>query len=182
MTNDSKPPMTDHTSIFDPIFHRWDAYSFRHFQGQFNSPILFAILLGCLLATSNLPMANAANAAKRSIHKADPVQACWNNFKPAQWGELETCLSDGLAKLEAALANALLVENKKAAESMDAPTAMQTLRDSNAQWLKFRDVECERRQAIVAGRNHTDIGATTCQIRMIQGRLQDFKFDDEGAR
>ena len=179
MTNDSKPLMTSHTSRLNPIFHWWDTHSFRYFQGQFNSPTLFAILLGCLLATSNLPI---ANAAQRSIHKVDPVQACWNNFKPAQWGELETCLSDGLAKLEAALANALLVENKKAAESMDAPTAMQTLRDSNAQWLKFRNVECERRQAIVAGRNHTDIGATTCQIRMIQGRLQDFKFDDEGSR
>ncbi len=179
MTNDRKPPMTSHASRFDPIFHWRNSHSFRHFQGQFNSPTLFAILLGCLLATSNLPI---ANAAQRSTNKMDPVQACWNNFKPAQWGELETCLSNALAKLEAALANALLLENEKAAESMDAPTAIKTLRDSNAQWLKFRNVECVRRQAIVAGRNHTDIGATTCQIRMIQGRLQDFKFDDEGAR
>ncbi|MDO9235164.1 MAG: lysozyme inhibitor LprI family protein [Aquabacterium sp.] len=176
MKRSAVPRMIKHTSKFDPIFHWWDSHSFRYFQGQLKSPSLFAILLGCWLTTSMLPI---ANAAKRSTYKMDPVQACWNGFKPGQWDELDQCLSNALAKLEGTLKNALVVEHKKAAESRDTSAAVKTLSDSNAQWLKFRDVECERRQTIVAGRNHPGVGETTCQIRMIQGRLQDFKFDNE---
>ena len=61
---------------------------------------------------------------------------------------------------------------------MDKISAKQTLQESNAQWIKYRDSECARQQAFVAGRNHPDIGELTCQIRETAERIADMKFDE----
>lgn len=109
----------------------------------------------------------------------DPVDVCWDGFEPAEWGKLTQCLQDALKRTEAALADALSKADREAGDSMDKLSARKTLKDSNAQWIKYRDAECARRQAAVLGRNHPDIGELTCQIRKTAERIADMKFDEQ---
>jgi uncharacterized protein YecT (DUF1311 family) len=108
----------------------------------------------------------------------DPVDVCWDGFAPAEWGKLTDCLQGSLKRQEAALAALLTKADQQAGQSMDKLSAKKTLQESNVQWVKYRDSECDRRQAFVAGRNHPDIGELTCRIRKTAERISDLKFDE----
>jgi uncharacterized protein YecT (DUF1311 family) len=108
----------------------------------------------------------------------DPADVCWDGFEPSGWGKMTQCLQDSLKRAEASLADSLNKAAKQAGESLDKIAAKQTLQESNAQWIKYRDIECARRQAFVAGRNHPDIGELTCQIRKTAERIADMNFDE----
>lgn len=108
----------------------------------------------------------------------DPVDVCWDAFEPAEWGKMTQCLQDSLKREEAALADALNKATQQAGQSLDKASAKKTLQESNAQWVKYRDIECDRRQAFVAGRNHPDIGELTCKIQKTAERISDLQFDE----
>ncbi len=128
----------------------------------------------CLLESSAKPVFVGIVEDKRR----DPVAVCWDGFEPGEWGKLTQCLQDSLKREEAALAESLNKATQRAGESMDKLSAKKTLDESNAQWRKYRDAECDRRQAFVAGRNHPDIGELTCKIHKTAERISDMKFDD----
>ena len=128
----------------------------------------------CLLENSAKPVFVAVVEDKRR----DPVAVCWDGFEPSGWDKMTQCLQDSLKREEAALADLLEKATQQAGQSLDKISAKQTLQDSNAQWRKYRDIECARRQAFVAGRNHPDIGELTCQIHKTAERISDLKFDD----
>ena len=128
----------------------------------------------CLLENSTKPVFVAIVEDRRR----DPVDVCWDGFEPSGWGKMTQCLQDSLKREEAALADLLVKANQQAGQSLDKISARKTLKVSNAQWLKYRDTECARRQAFVAGRNHPDIGELTCQIHKTADRISDLKFDD----
>lgn len=108
----------------------------------------------------------------------DPVDACWDDFQPAGWGELTDCLEKALQRAEGALAAALAKAGEEAKGSLDPLSAQRTLQESSALWAKYRDGECDRRQAAVLGRNHPDVGELTCRIRETAERLADLQFDE----
>ena len=128
----------------------------------------------CLLESSEKPVFVAVVQDGRR----DPVAVCWDGFEASEWGRMTQCLQDSLKREEAALADALNKAAQQAGQSMDKISAKQTLQESNAQWVKYRDSECARRQAFVAGRNHPDIGELTCQIGKTAERISDLQFDD----
>ena len=128
----------------------------------------------CLLENSAKPVFVGIVEDKRR----DPVAVCWDGFEAAEWGKLTQCLQDSLKREEAALAEALNKATQQAAQSMDKLSAKKTLDESNVQWRKYRDAECDRQQAFVAGRNHPDIGELTCKIHKTAERISDMKFDD----
>lgn len=128
----------------------------------------------CLLENSAKPVFVAVVEDRRR----DPVDVCWDGFEPSGWGKMTQCLQDSLKREEAALADLLDKVNQQAGQSLDKLSAKKTLEESNVQWRKYRDTECARRQALVAGRNHPDIGELTCQIRKTADRIADMKFDD----
>lgn len=129
----------------------------------------------CLLENS----AKAVYFAIAEDKRRDPVAVCWDGFEPSGWGKMTQCLQDSLKREEAALADLQTKAAQQAGESLDKVSAKKTLQESNAQWLKYRDSECDRRQAFVAGRNHPDIGELTCQIHKTAERISDLKFDDQ---
>lgn len=108
----------------------------------------------------------------------DPVDVCWDGFEPSEWGKMTQCLQGSLKREEAALADLLTKTAQQAGQSMDKLSAKKTLQESNVQWVKYRDSECDRRQAFVAGRNHPDIGELTCKISKTAERISDLKFDE----
>jgi len=128
----------------------------------------------CLLENSDKPV--FVELAKDGPR--DPADVCWDGFEPAEWGKMTQCLQDSLKRTEAALADSLNKAAQQAGESMDKISAKKLLQESNAQWIKYRDIECDRRQAFVAGRNHPDIGELTCKIRKTAERIADMKFDE----
>jgi uncharacterized protein YecT (DUF1311 family) len=128
----------------------------------------------CLLENSGKPVfVDIVEDGRR-----DPVDVCWDAFEPSEWGKMTQCLQNSLKREEAALADALKKATQQAGESLDKASAKKTLQESNAQWVKYRDTECDRRQAFVAGRNHPDIGELTCQIRKTAERISDLQFDE----
>lgn len=128
----------------------------------------------CLLENSAKPIfIDIAQDGRR-----DPVAVCWDGFEPSGWAQMTQCLQDSLKKEEAALSDLLTKATQQAGQSLDQISAKRALQESNAQWVKYRDTECARRQAFVAGRNHPDIGELTCQIRETAERLSDLKFDE----
>lgn len=133
-----------------------------------------AVRFVCLLESS----ANPVFVAVVGDERRDPVAVCWDGFEASEWGKLTQCLQDSLKREEAALADALTKATQQAGQSMDKLSAKKTLDESNAQWRKYRDAECDRRQAFVAGRNHPDIGELTCKIHKTAERISDMKFDD----
>jgi uncharacterized protein YecT (DUF1311 family) len=128
----------------------------------------------CLLETANKPV--FIDVMKDGPR--DPVAVCWDGFAPAEWGKMTDCLQGSLKREEAALAASLTKATQQAGQSMDKLSAKKTLQESNVQWVKYRDSECDRRQAFVAGRNHPDIGELTCKIRKTSERISDLKFDE----
>jgi uncharacterized protein YecT (DUF1311 family) len=110
--------------------------------------------------------------------RRDPVDVCMDAFQPGGWGPLTDCMRAALKREEATLAAALKTAAQQAGQSMDPLSAKKTLQESNAQWAKYRDAECDRRQAAVAGRNHPDVGELTCRIRTTAERVADMRFDD----
>lgn len=129
----------------------------------------------CLLESSAKPVFVAIVEDGRR----DPVDVCWDGFEPSGWGKMTQCLQDSLKREEAALADALEKATQQAGQSLDKISAKKTLQESNAQWRKYRDAECARQQAFVAGRNHPDIGELTCQIQKTAERISDLKFDED---
>lgn len=128
----------------------------------------------CLLENSTKPVFVAiAEDGSR-----DPVAVCWDGFEPSGWGKMTQCLQDSLKREEAALTESLNKAAQQAEQSLDKISAKKTLQESNAQWRKYRDAECDRQQAFVAGRNHPDIGELTCQIHKTAERISDLKFDE----
>jgi uncharacterized protein YecT (DUF1311 family) len=128
----------------------------------------------CLLENPDKPVfIELANDGPR-----DPADVCWDGFEPSGWGKLTQCLQDSLKRAEAALADSSSKAAKQAGESLDKIAAKQTLQESDAQWIKYRDIECARRQAFVAGRNHPDIGELTCKIHKTAERIADMNFDE----
>lgn len=128
----------------------------------------------CLLENAAKPVFVAVVEGRRR----DPVAVCWDGFEPSGWGKMTQCLQDSLKREEAALEDLLGKATQQAGQSMDKISASKTLQESNVQWRKYRDSECARRQAFVAGRNHPDIGELTCQIHKTAERISDLKFDD----
>lgn len=108
----------------------------------------------------------------------DPVDVCWDRFEPGEWGKMTQCLQDALKREETMLADLQGKAAHQAEQSMDKNAANQAFHESSTQWRKYRDTECVRRQAFVAGRNHPDIGELTCQIRKTDERISDLKFDE----
>lgn len=155
----------------------------KHSHG---SVLALFVLTGCWLALcSNHPARAQAEepSAKPSLDackdgRRDAVDVCWDAFEPAEWGKMTQCLQDALKREETALADELKKATQQAAQSLDKLSAAKTLQESNAQWIKYRDAECTRRQAFVAGRNHPDIGELTCQIRETAERIADLRFDE----
>ncbi len=129
---------------------------------------------GLLAADAPAPAAAAAPAAEG---KRDAVDLCWDAFEPAEWGKMTDCLQEALKQQEAALKEALVQAAAQAAQSMDKKSAERTLEKSNASWVAYRDAECDRQLAFVAGRNHPDIGELGCKIRQTLQRIADLKFD-----
>jgi uncharacterized protein YecT (DUF1311 family) len=128
----------------------------------------------CLLENSAKPVFVATVEDGRR----DPVAVCWDGFEASEWGKMTQCLQDSLKREEAALADLLGKATQQAEQSLDKISAKKTLEESNSQWRKYRDSECDRRQAAVAGRNHPDIGELTCQIHKTAERISDLRFDD----
>ena len=108
----------------------------------------------------------------------EPVDVCWDQFEPGEWGKMSQCLQGALKREEAKLAELLKKAGQQTDESLDKAAAKLTLDASNSQWKLYRDAECARRQAQVAGRNHPDIGELTCQIHKTRERIRDMQFDD----
>lgn len=88
------------------------------------------------------------------------------------------CLQGALKRQETLLQEALSQASAQAAQSLDSKSAARTLKQSSARWVSYRESECERQQAFVAGRNHPDIGELTCRIRQTAQRIADLKFDE----
>ena len=154
--------------------------SIRRPHGSLFAHFLFA---GAFLAlTAGRPA--AAQSATPAPEPAtapcpsDPVAHCWDAFEAAEWGKLTDCLQATLVEQEAALEEALAQATAQAGQSMDKKSATRTLARSNARWVEYRDSECDRQLAAVAGRNHPDIGELTCKIRQTTARIADLKFDE----
>lgn len=148
--------------------------------------LVVLLLAGLSLALASAPLAAqtpAPAAADPSENPAaqgtpDPVARCWDAFEPAEWGKLADCLLGALQQQEAALKKALAQAATQAAQSMDRKSAELTLKESDTAWAAYRDAECARQLAFVAGRNHPDIGELTCKIRQTAQRIADLKFDE----
>ena len=144
---------------------------------------LAMLLLPCSLFLGSLARAEALEPAKATASDPchgdgkDSVAVCWDGFEAGQWDKLTQCLQDALKREEAALADSL-AKAVELAHSADKLSAKRTLDESNAQWAKYRDSECDRQMAFVAGRNHPDIGELTCKIRETAERVADLHFDD----
>jgi uncharacterized protein YecT (DUF1311 family) len=128
----------------------------------------------CLLASSAEPLFVHVVADGRR----DPVDVCWDGFEAAEWEKVTQCLRDALRHEEAALAESVTAATRQAEQSMDPLSAKKTLQASSAEWVKFRDLECDRRQAAVAGRNHPDIGELICRIHMTAARIAELHLDE----
>ena len=145
------------------------------------STLALLLLAGCWSAPEGDDAASSTAdepSATSTLDARDPVQVCWDGFEPSGWGKLTECLEASLKREEAALASLLTKAGEQAGRSLDKTSAEQALRESNAQWVKYRDSECARRQAFVAGRNHPDIGELTCLIRETAERSSDLRFDE----
>ena len=128
----------------------------------------------CLLDDSRKPVfVDIVDDGRR-----DPVAVCWDGFQAGEWGKMTQCLQASLKREETALADSLAKAAQQAEQGLDKLSAKQTLQESSAQWVKYRDSECDRRQAFVAGRNHPDIGELTCKIQKTAERISDLKFDE----
>lgn len=110
--------------------------------------------------------------------RRDPADVCWDGFAASEWGKLTQCLQDALKREEAALAERLNAAAQQADQTFDKLSAKKTLQESTAQWSRYRDAECDRQLAFVAGRNHPDIGEFTCKIRKTAQRIADLNFDE----
>ncbi len=143
------------------------------------SASLFAALLlaGCAAKAPTTEKTATSNSAAEGPR--DPVKVCWDGFEAAQWGPLTDCLEAALKTEEATLAAEMTKATTQAAQSLDKLSAEKTLAASNAQWAAYREAECDRRMAAVAGRNHPDLGELTCRIELTQKRIADFQFDAE---
>lgn len=137
---------------------------------------VLVLMPGVRLAADETP-APAAETAPAPC-PADPVARCWDAFEPAEWGKMTDCLQSALKQQEAALQEALAQAEAQAAQSMDKKSATRTLQRSQARWVEYRDAECDRQLAAVAGRNHPDIGELTCRIRQTVQRIANLKFDE----
>ncbi len=143
--------------------------------------LLAAAFLAVLLLTPGSRVEAEETPAAETVPApcpADPVALCWDTFEPAEWGKLTDCLQSTLKQQEAALAEALAQATAQAGQSMDKKSATRTLARSNARWVEYRDAECDRQLAAVAGRNHPDIGELTCRIRQTVQRIADLQFDE----
>jgi uncharacterized protein YecT (DUF1311 family) len=138
-----------------------------------------SMLLLLVVAGARLAGAAAQPAAAATAAAPDAVKACWDRFEAAEWGKMTDCLQAALKHSEANLATAVKAAEAQAAQSMDKLSAQNTLKESNARWQAYRDAECDRQLAFVAGRNHPDIGELTCKIRLTDQRVVDFHFDDD---
>ncbi|MEO8195612.1 MAG: lysozyme inhibitor LprI family protein [Thermoanaerobaculia bacterium] len=130
-----------------------------------------------LLAAETPPPA-AAEPDSAAEGRRYPVQHCWDAFEASEWGKMTDCLQDSLKQQEVALKEAIDQAAAQAGQSMDKQSALSTLEKSNAKWVAYRDSECDRQLAFVAGRNHPDIGELTCKIRQTVQRIADLKFDE----
>jgi uncharacterized protein YecT (DUF1311 family) len=128
----------------------------------------------CLLDTAGKPVFFELVEGDRR----DPAAVCWDSFEPAGWGPLTDCLTQALQREETALEAALTAAREQAAQSMDKASATPALAESTARWIAYRDSECDRQLAFVAGRNHPDIGELTCRIRETAARIADLRFDE----
>jgi|GEM_PF-871335 uncharacterized protein YecT (DUF1311 family) len=108
----------------------------------------------------------------------NPVDVCWDRFEPGEWGKMSQCLQSALKREENKLADLLKKAEQQTSQSLTQAAAKQTLDTSNQQWTIYRDAECARRQAQVAGRNHPDVGEFTCRINKTRERISDLQFDD----
>jgi uncharacterized protein YecT (DUF1311 family) len=171
-----------------------DSAESKKYEDKAGSPLLATVLSGrgiwkskagapsnvrftCLLNPSGKPMlVDVAETGPR-----DPVDICWDAFEASAWGKMTDCLEASLKREEAALGEELTKAAQQAAQSLDKLSAKNTLQESNAQWTKYRDAECDRQQAFVAGRNHPDIGELTCKIRKTAERIADLRFDESEA-
>jgi uncharacterized protein YecT (DUF1311 family) len=111
--------------------------------------------------------------------RRSPADACWDGFEAAAWDQLGKCLGDALKREEAALEKRLTQATDDGKQSMDRASVEKTLKESNVQWAKYRDAECDRRLAAVMGRNHPDVGELTCRLQKTSQRIEDLRFDED---
>lgn len=143
----------------------------------FGWTLALGLMAGSLSAAGSDP-AQPTRAKAPGAARPDPVAVCWKGFEPSGWEKLTQCLQAALKREEAALAERLAAVGKAGEKSMDKLSFDKTLEESNVQWAKYRDAECDRELAAVMGRNHPDIGELTCRLRLTTARLADLHFDD----
>lgn len=141
-------------------------------------PLTVLLLLSSLTLAPGGSLRAAEEPAPAAAAVRDAVDLCWDAFEPAEWGKMTDCLQEALKREEAALKAALAEAAAQAEQSMDKKSAKLTLEKSNATWAAYRDAECDRQLAFVAGRNHPDIGELGCKIRQTAKRVADLKFDE----
>ena len=141
-------------------------------------PLTVLLLLSSLTLAPGGSLRAAEEPAPAAAAVRDAVDLCWDAFEPAEWGKMTDCLQEALKREEAALKAALAEAASQAEQSMDKKSAKLALEKSNATWAAYRDAECDRQLAFVAGRNHPDIGELGCKIRQTAKRVADLKFDE----
>ena len=141
-------------------------------------PLTVLLLLSSLTLAPGGSLRAVEEPAPAVEAKRDAVDLCWSAFEPAEWGKMTDCLQEALKREEAALKAALAEAASQAEQSMDKKSAKLALEKSNATWAAYRDAECDRQLAFVAGRNHPDIGELGCKIRQTAKRVADLKFDE----
>lgn len=107
----------------------------------------------------------------------DSAQTCWDQFQPAGWGELTSCLKNALKREEEALKTTEAEAESRAEQSMEKAAAKDALDVSSDLWQQYRDSECQRQQAQMAGANHPDVRDLTCRIQVTRQRVRDLQFD-----
>jgi uncharacterized protein YecT (DUF1311 family) len=132
----------------------------------------------CLLEDWRTPVFfHMTQEVARANAGPDSVQQCWDQFQPAGWGELTHCLQNALSQEQTKLKEAELSSMRRAAHSRERAAAEEALDVSTDFWLQYRDSECQRRQAQMAGANHPDVADLVCRIQKTHQRLQDLLFD-----
>jgi uncharacterized protein YecT (DUF1311 family) len=113
---------------------------------------------------------------------ADPVGEC--QASTANQVETGQCLRDTLGAAEQVLGPKLQRAQEKA-DSLDQVTgraeARPALDQSQAEWEKFRDVNCTVRFAFAAGASGAGQFQTSCAIEMTRARTQELSVLAAGA-
>jgi uncharacterized protein YecT (DUF1311 family) len=137
-----------------------------------------AIHFTCLLEDWKTPRFFHMTDYMKDMSEQDPAQTCWDQFQPAGWGELTGCLQQALIREEETLKATEADASHRADQSLEKAAAKDALDVSSDLWQQYRDAECQRQQAQMAGGNHPDVRDLTCRIQVTHERIRDLRFDE----